>query len=343
MDPIRIGMVGVANFGGYRRETLRQTGLFHTVACFDYNTEAAAQAAREDGCTVAASYDALLANPDIEAIVISTGATSHADYAIRATQAGKHFFVEKPLCCDAQELEALLRAGERAGVVMGMGHAYPDGPVNTLVRDYLAQEKLGTVTAIEMTTCHGGGWCESAWRFIPEKNPGGMLFQCGVHLIAWLEAIFGRVTEVTAMMRYDVNPHTKTADASIALLRLESGLLVSLHAYHVTAYHHYKYIYGTNGNLYIHDFPSAIAYQARSMDGKPEPQVTIDEATLPAGLDAKTENVASWARAIRGEGVPSPTIYDGASAVAVVFAASESAATGRTVAVPDVRARLLNA
>lgn len=340
MEPIRVGMIGVGGFGGYRRNTMRKAGLFNLVACWDYNPENAVKAQQEDGCEIVESYDALLARPDIEAIVISTGGTSHAEYGIRAAQAGKHFFVEKPLCCDAQEMDALLSAGEQAGVVMGMGHSYPDGPVNQLLLDYIAQDKLGTVTAIEMTTAHGGGFCVSPWRFIPEKNPGGMLFQCGVHLIYWAEALFGRVTDVACMMRYDVNPATQTSDASTALLRMESGLLATLHAYHTTAYNHYKFIYGTKGNLYMYESPEAVYFQARSPEGKVEEKVRIDLGELPTGKDHAITNVVTWAHAIRGEGTPAPSIYDGASAVAVVFTCDEAAKKGAVLPVPDVRARM---
>lgn len=340
MEPIRVGMVGVGGFGGYRRDRMRETGLFTFVACWDYNPAASAAAAAQDGFEVMESYDALLARADVEAIVISTGATSHAEYAIKAAQAGKHIFVEKPLCCDSEELNALLDAGEKAGVVMGMGHQAPDGPVNELIREYIADDKLGTITAIEMTTCHGGGWCESPWRFIKAKNPGGMLFQCGVHDLAWVEPMFGKVAEVGAMMRFDVNPGTETSDATVTLLRLENGIVCTLNAYHVTAYHHYKFIYGTKGNLYIYEFPTEVYYQARSLEGKPEPKLRIEEKDFPVGKDHSTTNVRTWAQAIRGEGEPFPSIYDGASAVAAIFAAEESSRTGRIVAVPNLKNRV---
>ena len=339
MTPVGAGIVGAGNYGKYRRDRMRETGLFRLLACFDINPAAMAAAQREDGCVPVESFDALLDFPGIEAVVISTGASSHAEYAIRAAERGKHVFVEKPLCCDPGELEALLTAGERAGVAMGMGHTPLDGAADRLLAQYLAEGRLGTVTAIEMTTCHGGGWQPSAWRFLPERNPGGMLFHCGVHHIAWLQHFFGRVTEVAAMMRGDVNPNTPTADAATVLLRLESGLLATLHAYHVTAYHHYKYLYGTLGNLYIHEFPTEVAFQARSPEGKPEPKVRLADDDFPAGKEDLTGNLESWARAIRGQGVPTPSIYDGAATVAVVFAADEAARTGRVTAVPDYTAR----
>ncbi len=331
MDRIRVGMVGVSNFGACRRVLLRDTEMFTIVACFDYSNEALEAAQAEEGCVVVASYDELLAQ-DIEAIVISTGADSHADYAIRAAQAGKHFFVEKPLCTNMDELTALLTAGEKAGVVMGMGHSDLDTPIDAIVSDYLASGRLGTIVAVEITTCHGGGWYPSAWRFDPAKNPGGMLFQCGVHSLHWLQTVFGSVREVSAMMRYDMNPNTKTSDATTVLLRLDSGLLATLHAYHVTAYHHFRFIYGTRGNLYIYEYPEAVFFQERSETGHEE---KVSVPLPPAQTISSRMNMISWAKAIRGEGTPAPSIYDGARAVAAVFAAAESAVTRCVVTIPE--------
>jgi predicted dehydrogenase len=145
---------------------------------------------------------------------------------------------------------------------------------------------------------------------------------------------------VGAMMRFDVNPGTETSDATVTVMRLQNGIVCTLNAYHVTAYHHYKFIYGTKGNLYIYEFPTEVYYQARSLEGKPEPKVRIEEQDFPVGKDHSTTNVRTWAQAIRGDGEPFPSIYDGASAVAAIFAAEESSRTGRIVAVPDLTKRV---
>ncbi|MHB9024926.1 MAG: Gfo/Idh/MocA family protein [Armatimonadota bacterium] len=344
MEPIRVGMVGVSHFGKYRRERMRDTGVFRLLACYDYNPAAAEEARREDGCAVAESYDALLDNPEIEAIVVCTSGLSHADYSIRAAQAGKHFFVEKPLCSTRDEMAAILEAGERASVVMGMGHNAPGDP---LVERYLRDGKFGEIAAVELFCSTGGAWLHerSPWRYVREKNPGGYLFNCGIHSIFWLQTTFGRVVEVMAMMRYDFHKETSSADTVAVLMRLESGLMATITCNNVTAYHHAHYIYGTLGNLYITSYPTEILYQARNTSGSEsgfegwgEPRIPVDLAELDAHPEDVTLNLVTWAKAIRGEGAPNPSIYDGAAALQVILSAVESADTGRLVQVPDVRA-----
>lgn len=336
MIPVPIGMVGVGNFGRWRRDRLRQTGRFRLVACYDRNPEALAAATQQEGCEPSASYDALTARTDIAGIVISTGADTHADLAIRAARAGKHVFVEKPLCTTADELQALLATADSTGVCMGMGHVYPNTVHDHVLRQCLDDGRIGTVTAISMNTSHGGGWLPSAWRFDPEKNPGGMLFHCGIHYIYWVQALFGPVTEVACMMRDDVNPATATSDATTVLLRLASGILVTLQAHHVTAYEHARTIYGTNGTLALWEFPDAAYYQARVADGGTETQVPINLSAIDNAATHGLSNLINWANAIQGEGHPQPDVYDGAQALAVVFAAAESGRSGRFVAVQPI-------
>lgn len=333
MTLIPIGMVGVGNFGRWRRMRLRESGQFRLVACCDLDATALADACREEQCEAVENFDALLANPEIVGIVISTGADSHAALTIRAARAGKHVFVEKPLCCSMEEMHALLAVEMETGVAIGMGHVHPSTPTDQVVKQALVDGRLGTVTAIELNTSHGGGWLPSAWRFNPEKNPGGMLFHCGIHHIFWLQSLFGLVTDVTCMMRYDVNPNTKTADATTVLMRMASGILVTQQAYHVTAYEHAKRIYGTNGTLYTSEFPDAVYYQARRTDGGEEARVRLDLSQAPDADVSGLANVMHWARAIRGEGRPDPSLLDGARAMAVIFAAVESAQTDRVVPV----------
>lgn len=342
-EKMRVAMVGVGGFGGYRRDRMRESGLFEIVAAYDLNQQALADAEQRDGAKPVGSYAELLDTPGIEAMVISTGGKFHAEQALQAMDRGLHVFVEKPLCSTMEETLALLKKQQETGLVVGMGHNdHSSDPGFKRLKELIASGELGNLATFEMVTAHSGGLeiRPGDWRGDPDKNPGGMLFQCGVHMIYWFEAMFGRITEVACMMRYDVNPNTKTSDATTVLLRAESGLLATLTAYHVTAYRHTKSLFGTNGNIYINETPEEVFYQARSTEGKPEPVETVDLSTVHAGPMAGNTNVITWAKAIRGDGTPTPSIYDGASAVAVIFAAEESSRTGRIVAVPDVRARV---
>ena len=332
-------MIGVGNFGAARRALMRKTGLFDILAVFDHDAQRLAQASSEEGAKACASVDDLLADEGIEGVVISTGATSHADLAERAMRRGKHVFVEKPLCCSVDEIVRLRRARQETGRVVGVGHHQNDSdPFVTLARQMIVRGDLGVVAAYEKNTSHSGGLQikNDDWRGKPELNPGGMLFQCGVHAIHALNALFGPVTEVQAAFRYDVNLQTRTADVAAVTLRHASGLLGTLNCYHVTAYCHEFRLFGTKGNLFLDTFEQRAWYQ-KALYGPREPRV---EVPLPSIPDADTANLVSWNRAVREGGHANPDLEQGAAALLPIFAAEYAARQQRAVTMDDVMSAL---
>ncbi|MEI6423728.1 MAG: Gfo/Idh/MocA family oxidoreductase, partial [Lentisphaerota bacterium] len=240
MKKMRIVQVGVGGFGAYRRERMRESGLFELVAAYDLNRKALEKCQEEDGAKPVASFAELLEVPDIEALFISTGAKFHAEQVIMGAEKGLHVFVEKPLCATPAEVKSLLEIQRKTGVVIGVGHSdHRSDAVSRTTKTLIDNDQLGTVATFEMTTAHNGGLGikPGDWRGDPEKNPGGMLFQCGVHAIHELMFYFGSVIEVSAMMKYDVHT-TKTADVAICHLKFRSGLIGALNAYHVAPYRH---------------------------------------------------------------------------------------------------------
>lgn len=319
---LKAGVVGVWNFGKFRRERMRETGLFDVVAVCDRNPEwLAAAAAEEGGAKTYTEFAEMLRHPGLEAVVVSTGADTHAAFSIAAMRAGLHVFVEKPLCPTVAEYEELRRVQRETGRVIGLGHAHcrTDG-LYRLAKEYCESGKLGTVVAYEENTSHSGGLVikPGDWRGLAERNPGGMLFQCGVHALHGLNYLFGPVTAVQAMMRYDANPDTQTADAANVLLRHGSGLVGTLNSYHVTGYCHELRIFGTKGNLYLDTYKHQAWFQPRKRNEVEEREPVPVPASEPGNAFA---NLAEWHRAIR-EGTPNyPNLEDGIQAVAPVFAA----------------------
>ena len=334
---MKVAMVGVGGFGGYRRDRMRETGLFELVAAYDINPQALAAAQKQDGAKPAGSYAELLKTPGIEAMIISTGGKFHAEQALQAMKRGLHVFVEKPLCATTAEMNRMLDMKKKTGLVVGVGHSdHSSSGASRKIKQMLADGSFGNVACFEKVTAHSGGLeiKPGDWRGDPKKNPGGMLFQCGVHALHELMYYFGPIKEVACMMRYDVHT-TQTADVAHCVLRFRSGMVGTLSAYHVTPYRHTFYIYGTKMSLYIdsrapgYGDPSDISVQHRKncQAEKHEP------FAFPKGDDI-CGNLKSFHKAIRKGGEPYPSLKDGARAVAAVFAAEQAAKKGKTVAVP---------
>jgi predicted dehydrogenase len=334
---LRVGHVGVWNFGQYRRDRMREAGLFEVAAVCDRNPEwLAAAAAAEGGATTYTDFAAMLRHPGLEAVVISTGGNTHAEFAVAALRAGLHAFIEKPLCPTAAECDQLRQVQRATGRVVGLGHNHcPSDGLLRLAREHVELGKLGTVVAYEENSSHSGGLeiKPGDWRGLADRNPGGMLFQCGVHALHSLNWLFGPVTAVQAMMRYDANPNTQTADAANVLLRHGSGLVGTLNCYHVTAYCHELRIFGTKGNLYLDTHGKRAWFQARRRNEVE----TREPVPVPASDPAHDRaNLIEWHRAIR-QGAPHyPGLDDGIRAVLPVFAAEIAAREHREVPVGEL-------
>ena len=334
MKPLRVAMVGVGGFGKYRRQRMRECGLFRIVAAYDINREALAECCREDGAQAAESFEALLDFPEVEALIISTGAKYHAEQALAALARGWHVFVEKPLCSTPDEAKALIKAQRQTGLVIGVGHCdHRHSAVSRTIKGLLDKKELGDIATFEKTTAHSGGLLikPGDWRGDPDKNPGGMLFQCGVHGLHELMFYFGPISEVFCSMRYDINKATQTADIALCQLHFASGLIGTLHAYHVTPYRHTFNIFGTRANLYreerFFDEGTSLLIQRTRLDG-------AKEAKEPVPLFGEEDicgNLRSFWRAVRHGEPCYPGLREGVQAVAAVFAAEESAKSGRFV------------
>ncbi len=333
---ITAGIIGVANYGAHRRQTMRGSGRFRIAAVCDRNPDALAHAAREETAQPYADFAAMLKHPGLEAVVISTGADSHAVLSVAAMRAGLHIFVEKPLCPSAAEANEMRRVQRQTGRIVGVGHNHCSSDhLLLLARDLIAFGKLGVVAAYEENSSHSGGLEIKAgdWRGLADRNPGGMLFQCGVHALHSLNWLFGPVTAVQAMMRYDANPATQTADVANVLIRHESGLIGTLNCYHVTAYCHEIRIFGSKGNLYMDSTEQKAWFQERKR-GPREERVPIE---IPAA-DPQHEfmNLIEWHDAIRTGKPHYPGLEEGVRAVLPVFAAEWAARERREVALKEL-------
>lgn len=341
-DKLKVAMVGVGNYGARRRKLMRETGLFEIVAAYDLNAEALKKCQEEDGAETVSSYEKLLETPGIEAMVISTGAKFHAEQTLQALDKGLHVFVEKPLCSTVDEVNALLKKQQETALVVGVGHHdHSSENESTAIKAMLEKGEFGDLVTFEKTTAHSGGLQikPGDWRGDPEKNPGGMLFQCGVHALHELMYLFGPVASVQCQMVFDINTNTKTADIAHCILTFESGLKGVLSAYHLTPYRHSFNIFGTKQNLYIdsrcppYGDPSYIAVQV-AVDGcKAEKHQEIE---LKGVEEDPNGSLKSFYNAVRTGSKCYPDLLDGAKAVAVVFAAEESAKTGKVVRINDI-------
>jgi len=332
-DKMKVVMAGVENWGRMRRGWMRDSGLYEIVAAYDYNETFLDKCIAEENCAGTANYEKLLETDGAKAVIISTGAKFHADQVLKALEAGLHVLVEKPLCCTPAELEKILVAQKKTGLVVHVGHKeHETEPVSQYIKNEIDSGRIGKVAAFEKTKAHSGGFVikPGDWRDDPKTNPGGMLFQCGVHSLFELQFYFGPIKKIYSLMRYNVHT-TQTADTALCALEFENGVTGTLHAYHVTAYRHTFSLFGTKKNIYVnerfYDEGTTINEQVLSLDDKKQEMQPVDFG----GEYDHIKNVQRFYECVAANTPQKTNLQAAAAAVGAVFAAEESAKTGKEV------------
>jgi predicted dehydrogenase len=142
--PVRIGVVGLGYWGPNLARNFNALADCELRWCCDSSAAARERWGRGFPSTrFSAELDELLADPDLDAVVVATGVSSHGSLAQRVLAAGKHCFVEKPLAHTAEEAAALAEAAEAAGPILMVGHLLEYHPGVRKLKEVLDSGSLG--------------------------------------------------------------------------------------------------------------------------------------------------------------------------------------------------------
>ncbi|HEV7937418.1 MAG TPA: Gfo/Idh/MocA family oxidoreductase [Solirubrobacteraceae bacterium] len=144
--PIRVGVVGLGYWGpNLARNFAAIDGCDLTWLCDGSEQIRAKLADAFPGVRTCAGIDRLLADPELDAIVLATPVPTHADLAARVLEASKHCFVEKPLATTVADAQRAVDAAERAGRILMVGHLLEYHPAVTRLRELLDADELGSL------------------------------------------------------------------------------------------------------------------------------------------------------------------------------------------------------
>ena len=172
--------------------------------------------------------EALLADPEIDAVYIASPIACHARQARLAADHGKHILIEKPLAMTADEGEALVQYCREKGVQMAAGLMMRFGAYVQAMKKAVAEGKIGqVVSAFAHFTC----WypdIPGSWRQTKASAGGGALMDMGVHCIDLIRYVTGSDVKEVAAMHDTLSFHYEVEDSSTVLLRLDNGALCTV-------------------------------------------------------------------------------------------------------------------
>ncbi len=304
----------------------------HIAAVMSTSAERGAAFARDNGIPRSyTSIDALLADPEVDVVYISTTNEKHRDETLLAARAGKHVLCEKPLALNLADAKTMVDACARAGVVMGTNHHLRNAVTHRAIRRLVMDGAVGKPLAARVFHAVYLPEHLQGWRIQHPETGAGAIMDITVHDADTLRFVLNEeAVEVTALSAQQGLGQGDIEDGVMGVIRFESGLLAQFHdAYTIKHAITGFQVHGTDGSIYAKNVmtqqPVGNLYLLRN--GVREP---IDPG--PAE-DLYAHAVRRFNDAVFHNGSPWATGEDGVRSLAIALAVLESTKTGRKISV----------
>lgn len=311
---LKVGLIGMGWWGGTMLRVLAGSPDIRIVAATDVDPAKAALAAERDARFLP-TFEAVIADPEVEGVILCTPQQFHADQIIATATAGKHVFCEKPLCltrADAERAVAVCREHNR---VLGVGHERRFEPPIIDLMNRIKAGELGTILQVEANFSQDkflalppGNWRISA------SNPVGPVTATGIHLLDLSTAILGPAERALTSLS-TLATSFENGDTLAMTLNFKSGGNALLSAILTTPFDGRIAVYGSTGWAEVRDkahpensegWTATYVIRGKSredLEYPPAPAVRANleafaraaegKETYPIAMDQMIENVAA--------------------------------------------------
>jgi predicted dehydrogenase len=344
-DKVRLAPVGLGRWARVLARGAQRGEIIDLHSCFSRDEAKRAAFCAEFGIKrSASSYEELLADVDVEGVIVTTPNDTHKDVIVQALEAGKAVYTDKPIAHtleDASRIEASVAA---AGAVFAVGHSSRRLSGHREMKRWLEDGRLGDVSLAEANFSNERGLelTPQTWRYYADKSPGGAFIQLGVHHADTLQFLLGPVKTVTAHARR-LYTSSEVPDAVMAILEFERGPLGYIGTGWASPGVYSMNLLGTKANLmYDLDFTHWDESQLADDWSTLRAQFYGESVRKPVELprtDMFREQLDEFALAIRGQASVEVGAAEAVRALAVVRSAMESSQRdGQAVQVDEVMA-----
>ena len=326
---VKWGVLGVANIAVRKVIPGMQAGEWSDIAAIASRDQGKAESAAQTlGIPKAyGSYEALLADPQVEAIYNPLPNHLHVPWSIKAAEAGKHVLCEKPVSLTVAEAKTLLAARDRAGVQIGEAFMVRTHPQWLRTRGLIRSGRIGELRAIAGVFSYFNRDGANV-RNVAEWGGGGMM-DIGCYPIVTSRFIYGEEpTRVLGLIERD--PDFKVDRLASAILEFPSGHATFTCSTQIVPYQRMQFL-GTKGRIEIEiPFNAPADRETRIFvdDGRDVFGSGISTEMFPV-CDKYTIQGDAFSRAIRGEGEVPASLENGIANMAVIEAVFRSAESGR--------------
>ena len=327
--PVRAAVVGIGWWSDVLADAAKRGSSVEIVTCFTRSEEKRKAFAAKYKCAHASSYEEILKDPSIEAIINTTPNNVHLETTAQAASAGKHVFLDKPIANTVAEGFEIAKVCEKHNVVLSLGYQRRREGHFRWIKNEIDQGRFGKLVQAEGNISRDrlGKIDLSSWRYQAEGMPGGVMLQIGIHYVDVLEFLMGKVARVTGRSAQLVLPGDNP-DVANLILEHESGAISNLTASYASASEYYMMnIYGKTASAY-YDLFSGLRHLKQG-DAKPT-------AIACAANDTIREELEEFATCVRTKAKPETDGYWAARNLAVIKAGVRSAKEGRAIEVAEI-------
>jgi 1,5-anhydro-D-fructose reductase (1,5-anhydro-D-mannitol-forming) len=290
---------------------------------------ATAFAAKHGARSSGTDYGEMLANPDVDVVLITTPNAHHVEQVIAAAAAGKHVLCDKPLGGNAAEAQRAVEACRKAGVRLGLNFQTRHHSCFEEAKRVIEAGEIGEIVSAQIDASPGAR-PPVGWRTDPELAGMGSVNNIAVHIYDVLRYLIGsEVTEVSAL--FDIGRESEIELLPLVLMRFQNGALAYANGNQATFSPLNDVVFnGTRGRI------SGRGITRPGIEGDMAIVTESGERTAHySSVDCYERTVAAFSRAILAGEDPNPSGVDGLRNVQLTDAIRESARQGRVAVVAN--------
>ena len=197
------------------------------------------------------SYNALIKDKNIDAILLTTPHSLHAKHTIQALQNGKHVFVEKPMATKSIGAKKMLITAKKYNKTLAVGHNRRFSSVFNYLKKLNNQKKIGKILHIDANFSASGAlnYKKNFWRANIKESPGGAIAGLGIHMIDLMCFFGGKIKSVQSLVkRYAINVNMD--DTTSAIFEFNNKCTGNLTSIFACPYISTFNVYGTKINIF---------------------------------------------------------------------------------------------
>jgi UDP-N-acetyl-2-amino-2-deoxyglucuronate dehydrogenase len=225
---VGFGIIGLGMISNFHARAIQEIKGAKLVAAYSRSADKATEFAAKYNCQPYDNLQAMLDNPAIQVVTICTPSGAHLELAIAAIRAGKHVIVEKPLEITLKRCDQILKEAEKAGVIVSTIFPSRFHESSQLMKQAVEKNRFGRITLGDAYV----KWFRTqqyydsgAWRGTWDLDGGGALMNQAIHSIDLLLWLMGPAVEVTAHTATLAHERIEVEDCAVATVKFASGAL----------------------------------------------------------------------------------------------------------------------